>query len=376
MSGPTAVDRSPREGEVAERSRDGSPPRLALCIVNHDGREHLLRTLPAFAERASLFDEILLVDGASRDGGPELARERLPALRILQLGRNAGPGAARNAALRRIRAELVLFADNDVVLGEGVPQLLVEALAATPRAAVAVPRVLHADAPDVVQYEGADAHFLGLMAPRHAAARGEAGPLDRATIGSVVTACFLLDRRRWGDDDPFDETFLFNLEDHDFGLRCRLRGLEIVAVPRARVFHGTGTPGLSFRGGGRPASLRVYCLIRNRWQILLKTYSTRSLVVLAPALAAYEAAQLIGAARRGWLREWAAAGLWIATHPRALLTKRRAVQRTRRRPDRELLRGGPLPLLPETRSGRATALGIGLLERLLDAWWRLVRKAT
>ena len=56
----------------------------------------------------------------------------------------------------------------------------------------------------------------------------------------------------------FDETFGFNYESRDFGVRAYLSGHTLLIEPRAQVLHAGGTSGLSFRpGGADPCSTRV-----------------------------------------------------------------------------------------------------------------------
>jgi GT2 family glycosyltransferase len=165
---------------------------------------------------------------------------------------------------------------------------------------------------------------------------------DAAPTRSMVTCAFMIDRSRWRGGDPFDATFVFNLEDHDFGTRSRIAGHTLLSVPAARCLHGDGTPGLSFRTGGVQTTVRVYCLIRNRWRIVLQTYAARTILLLAPSLAAYEVFQLAGAIRKGWLGPWMRAAWWMVVNPAATLRRRREVQASRRASDRER-GGGPLP---------------------------------
>jgi GT2 family glycosyltransferase len=240
--------------------------------------------------------------------------------------------------------------------------------------------VLFAAEPDVVQFEGADAHFLGLMALRLAGVRnsarnGATAPGRTTPVGSMVSACFALHKGRWGPEPPFDGSFRFNYEDHDFGVRCRARGFHIVAVPGASCLHGEGTPGLSLRDSRAYPRARVGHLVKGRWVILLKCFQLRTLIWLAPALLVYEACQLVLVIRRRWLREWIGASGEIVLELRSILEKRRAVQRVRQLPDRALLTGGPLPLRADFPSGRWERLGLGLLERFSTAYWRLVRRA-
>jgi glycosyltransferase involved in cell wall biosynthesis len=60
--------------------------------------------------------ELILVDDASTDGTPELARALAdpdPRIRILTLAENGGPAAARNAGIRAARGRYIAFVDAD-----------------------------------------------------------------------------------------------------------------------------------------------------------------------------------------------------------------------------------------------------------------------
>jgi GT2 family glycosyltransferase len=190
---------------------------------------------------------------------------------------------------------------------------------------------------------------------------------------SVVTCAFLVHRGRWGASSPFDDSFIFNYEDHDFGVRTRIMGHIVLAVGDALVLHGEGTAGLSFRQGRERSPIRVYCLIRNRWRILLQSFQLRSLVLLTPCLAVYEIVQLGGVVKKGWLGPWLRAVGWILTNPGTILERRRAVQHDRRTPDRAVLVGGPLPFTPGFAPSGFERLARGGLDRFVARYWRMVR---
>jgi GT2 family glycosyltransferase len=349
-------------------------PRVTLCIVNYNGERYLRRTLEAAHGSALRFDEILLVDDASPDRSVALVRECWPEVTVIRQEVNSGPGAARNAGYRAARNDLVLFIDNDVALTPECAGRLLDAVEQRPDAAVAMPRVLYADRPELIQYEGADCHYLGLMALRRQDAPAAEAPAGVSDTQSVVTCAFLVHRARWGSAAPFDPSFIFNYEDHDFGVRTRVMGRAVLAVPAATVLHGEGTAGLSFRQGRERSPIRVYCLIRNRWRILLQSYQLRTLVLIAPALAVYEAVLLAGVAKKGWLGIWLRAAGWIVTNPGTIAHRRREVQRTRGAPDRSFLVGGPLPFTPGLAAGRLEQLIRRGLDRFVAGYWKMVRR--
>lgn len=355
-------------------SPDGTPPGLTLCIVNHDGERYLPETLAAVTTGRQPRDEIILVDNASTDGSLDLVRERFPSVRLVRLAANRGPGAARNAGAREATHNRILFIDNDVVLLPGCAELLSTALDSCQEATFAMPAVMHAPEGSIVQYDGAASHFIGLMTIENAERPVTELRAELRAIDSLISACVLMDRGRWGDEPLFDETLFFYLEDHELGLRARLRGKVIVSVPAARCLHGAGSMGISLRQTGFYTATRIRNTILNRWLILLKIYEARTLVLLAPALLSFEAFQLVGAMGKGWGRCWFDAAAGLARNLSTILPLRSSVQRARRLGDGDVLSGGPLPFNPAlTSSGLERAARV-LLDRIAALNWSLAHR--
>lgn len=356
-------------------TRGGGSPlteaaRPTLCIINYNGLRHLQRTLPAVLALGGEFEEIVLVDNASSDGSVAFVEAGFPSIRLVRLDRNDGPGAARNAGLRAARSELVLFIDNDVTPQPGCTAILARALADHPQAAIAAPRILYAHQPEIVQYDGADNHYLGLMILHHQdMPRAEADAKLR-TVDGVVSAAFMVARSRLGGE-VFDPSFFIYIEDHDFGLRLRLIGAQILSVPDALCLHGDGSDGLSVRAVGAYTKLRAYLVIRNRWMLILKNYNARSLLVLAPAFLVFELAQLAIAAKKGWLPEWWSALRWLVAHRSEVLAERRRIQGRRRVADREVLRGGAVPFRRELAATPGERVARQIFDGFAIAYWRV-----
>lgn len=344
---------------------------VSVGIVNHEGESYLMRTLQAVERLAAEVDDVLLVDSGSTDAGPSLVRERFPRVRVIELGANLGPGAARNRIIREATHDRILLIDNDVEPEPGCARALGAALDRHPNAVLAMAAVLYEDRPDTVQYVGASPHFLGTPALLHADTRAAALPDDVRVVGTAITCCLMVDRARFGDRRWFDEHLFFYLEDHEFGLRASLQGFDCLAVPGARCRHRAGTVGVSLRQTGRFTPVRVRYTMRNRWLTLLMLYQGRTLFRLAPALAAFEALQLLGAARKGWLGHW----LWAAGSAARLLPHVRRVRRalgpSRRRGDLEVLQGGPFPFNPAMTVSAPERAARRAFDRIAGLSWRL-----
>jgi GT2 family glycosyltransferase len=344
---------------------------ISVGIVNFNGEWCLPDTLASLKCSLSPLADILFVDNGSTDGSVQLARSHLPAARVIELGENRGPGAARNAAVRSAKHDRVLLIDNDVVPQAGCAAALSRVLDAHPKAVIATPAILYTQDPQTVQYAGADAHVAGLPILLHAEEWCDRLEKDPRLVSSLVSACLMVDRARWGGGEWFDEAMFFYLEDHEMGLRAALLGYDVVCVPTARCLHGKGQPGVSIRQTGRFTPTRVRYTIRNRWQVLLKLYEWQTLLRFAPALLAFEVFQLLGAIKKGWLHHW----MWaVGSQVRngcGLMKRRRAFQRIRKCRDVDILRGGPVPYNKAMHVGRVERAARDTLDWIVQLNWRL-----
>ena len=98
---------------------------VTLCIVNHNGAEHLKRLFRALLHQTWRFSEVLLIDNASSDSSLAVTQSLCPQARFIRLPDNRSPGAARNAGFRQATHDLILFQDNDILLGGDTTERLV-----------------------------------------------------------------------------------------------------------------------------------------------------------------------------------------------------------------------------------------------------------
>lgn len=106
-------------------------PRASILIPAFNAEQTILVALDS-AQAQTLADiEVLVVDDASADGTAALVRERAladPRIRLLQLPRNGGPSAARNAGLAAASGEWIALLDaDDTISPERLERLIAHA---------------------------------------------------------------------------------------------------------------------------------------------------------------------------------------------------------------------------------------------------------
>ena len=347
---------------------------VSAVVINFNGGSKLLSCIDALAEQTVRLHEIIIVDNGSMDDSLSAVERYHPDVRLLRLGENRGLPAARNAGLAAARSHHAVLIDNDIYLRPDCTESLLRAQQSE-RVTVICPRIVLLPDGNLVQTDGAENHFLGVMSLRHPAMPADAAHEERVEVNSAIGACYLLDRQAVLDAGGFDELYFFYLEDLEFSLRLRGMGHRFVFESRAIALHdrGQGTPGLSFRGTGDYPLRRAYLTMRNRLLTVFIHYRWRTLIVLCPALLLYELASLGYCLRRGWLAEWARAWGWLWHHRVEIAERRRQMRRSRKIADADILSGGRIPFSEGLLQSRLQIALVGTLSTLLDGYWRLAK---
>ncbi|MBM0228851.1 glycosyltransferase [Micromonospora sp. ATA51] len=111
-------------------------PDLTIVVATRNRRDQLLALLPRHTA------PVIVVDNGSDDGTPAAVARALPHVRVVELGRNAGAGAARNVGVALADTPFVAFADDDSYWAPGSLERAGELLRTHPRTALLTGRVL------------------------------------------------------------------------------------------------------------------------------------------------------------------------------------------------------------------------------------------
>jgi N-acetylglucosaminyl-diphospho-decaprenol L-rhamnosyltransferase len=295
-------------------------PAMAVVVVCHDSADDLAATLPALTAQFEPGDELVVVDNASRDGTPRVARELAPRATVIEMGANLGFAAGCNAGADASSAPLVLFLNPDAMPASGC----IEALAACADRRPgwgAWQALVTMDGGRLVNTAGNEVHFLGFGWAGRCGAPVSAIDGAPADVGFASGAALVVRRVAWDAAGGFDARYFMYGEDLDLCLRLRLAGWGVGIEPRAVVEHG-----YVFDKG----AYKWFYLERNRWWTIVGAYPAPLLGLLAPALLVFEVALLAAAWRGGWLAAKLRAQAAVIRLAPAMVRRRRAVQATRR----------------------------------------------
>ena len=214
---------------------------LSYCVVNTNGREHLLACLEAIGRThpAAVAHEVLVLDNASSDGSAAAVRDRHPEARLIALERRAGKAENDTRLLQESRGRFCLLLNEDSELEEGAVRALLAALRADPRAAAAGARLLStAGAPSDCAWRLPDIPW-GLAAAvfLHRSVAVESTGDRTREVGWVQSSAMLVRRAAAEQVGWLDPAFFVYSDETDFCRRLHDAGWRILFVPAARAVH-------------------------------------------------------------------------------------------------------------------------------------------
>ena len=191
----------------------------------------------------------MVVDNASTDDTLKTLAEQAPWARVIANPHNIGLAAANNQGLAVSRGQAILISNPDVLFSAGAIDALRDALDRHPRAAFAVPRLLHPDgrlqtsAGDLPTFAEA---FAGRSASqsRSSGVGGRGGFWwdgwehdEEVPIGHGAESCYIVRTAALAEIGPQDPRFFLDWEGIEWSRRVGHRGWEIWFCSDAEVIH-------------------------------------------------------------------------------------------------------------------------------------------
>lgn len=209
-----------------------TPPPFSIVTVLHDSGPHLTRLLASIDRHLDERPEVIAVDTGSTDDGSQTAQDWGAKTLAVE---NRGFGAANNAAMEHVTADVTVLLNPDVeLLDAGIENLVADARACN---ALIVPRLLNPDGSiqdSAHPRPGTRREILRALLPR----TGEPWRSDEPRqVGWAIAAALAARTELLKRLGPFDPDHFLFYEDLDLCLRA---GVPTCLVPDVRLLHEGG----------------------------------------------------------------------------------------------------------------------------------------
>lgn len=333
---------------------------VSVVLLAYGDEPHLRSCVDAVLASVGVDVDIVLVDNGATDRVVVDEFARLPQVSVVRPDTNLGYAGGCNVGASHARADHIAFINSDAIVdGNAIARLIAPLQDDTIGLTTGCVRL--ADEPDLINAAGNPLNILGVVWAGHfrEPAANFARPCDVTLISGAAFACR---KSTWTAIGGFDTDYFMYHEDTELSVRCWQRGLRVRYVPDALVFH-------HYEFSRNPRKLQL--LERNRLMNLLVLWQARTLLLLLPALLAFELAMLGLAVKQRWLGQKVAGYRWLWLHRDHVRTRRALIQAERSVADRDL---APM-LTPSITAANVELPGaIRLVNALLSAYWSLVRR--
>ena len=212
------------------------PPDVSVSLVNTNSRELLLACLESLS---GIEVEVVVLDNASEDGSAAAARERFPAVRVIEQQHRAGFGANHNTVIRATTGRYVFVLNEDTTSDDWGFDRMVSHLDANPRVAALAPRLVYPDGrpqASAWRFPSPATEALGLLTLGRAGIL-QSGGSETRDVDWAMAAALLVRREALDDVGLFDEEFFIYSEETDLARRFRDAGWRTQYFPQVTVVH-------------------------------------------------------------------------------------------------------------------------------------------
>ena len=277
------------------------PPDLSIIIVSWNVRDLLRACLYSIdAGRGQLDLEVIVVDGASADGSPEMVRTEFPWVTLIACAENVGFPRGNNIGLAAANGRYLLLLNPDTeILADALP-LMVNYLEQRPDVGGLGAQQLNPDGSVLSSRRRFptlatalfESTWLESVAPKRILRHYYALDLpddETADVDWVNGACLMTRKEVVQQVGGLDEAYFMYSEEMDWCRRIKQAGWRIVYLPSAQIVHYVGQSSeqavtarhinfqraklryfRKYHGRWVTAVLRIFLLFHYIWQLKLE----------------------------------------------------------------------------------------------------------
>jgi len=266
---------------------------ISIVILNYNGKKFLTDCIESIKLETNHEYEIIVVDNASPDNSGRESAIKYPECKFILNERNLGVPEGLNIGIKNSSGEFIVLMNNDVKVTRGWLDNFLDAYKNNGHA-LYQPKFLKMINPEILDGTGDMINIFGFGFARDKGKKDHNVGNRIEEISYASGTCMFLPRKIISDVGYFDQKLFAYHEELDFGWRARLYGYKSFYVPNSIIYH-YGSAGWGWSGK------KFYFLERNRWFVLLKNYSLRTITILFPSLLLLEIIMLGFFAKKGLL---------------------------------------------------------------------------
>ena len=240
-----------------------SLPKIAVIILNWNGKEDTLECLASVKKLDYSNYEIVLVDNGSTDDSVDTLSKQYPDMTLLQTGENLGYAGGNNVGIRwalEQGADYILLLNNDTIVSTDLLIAFINAANLLPSGSILGAKIYFYDRPDTLWFAGGR-----WQAEKNRFEHIGGGQLDSVEFSNTVqvdyiTGCALFaDAATFQDVGLLGDDFFLTYEETDWCYRAKTKGHKCIVIPEAKLWHKVSS---SF--GGADSPLVNYFMVRNK----------------------------------------------------------------------------------------------------------------
>lgn len=245
--------------------------KVAVVILNWNGRKFLEEFLPGIMAHSHEDAEVIVADNASDDDSIAFMRQHYPDVRLILNDLNYGFAEGYNRALAQVEAEYYILLNSDIEVTPGWIAPLLEMMDADPRIGAAQPKLRSYHQRTHFEYAGAAGGFIDKLGYPFCRGRvfmvleEDLGQYDDAReVFWATGACMMVRASLYQELGGLDGDFFAHMEEIDFCWRLKNAGFKVMYNPLSLVYH--------IGGGTLPKSSarKTFLNFRNNFSLLYK----------------------------------------------------------------------------------------------------------
>lgn len=276
--------------------------KVSIIVLNHNGQKFLKGCFSSLEKLNYPAYEVFLADDCSTDDSIEYVKKKFPRVKIFKNKKNFGAPMTFNKVIKRIKTNLVVKADNDIMVDKNWLKEMVLTIKNDPNIGVVGSKLLHYKkdkVKDDIQEIGSNIDQYGYPDPINDV-NLKGSLIGKSIINAFyVSGCSMLFKKNvFEKAGRFDPKFFIYKDDLDFCWRIRLLGFKVVTNLNSKMYHLSGqlqggTSVLDKQGRYHTTVKKRYFGERNTLRTLIKNYSGFTLMKVLPGYLAILLAEIL-----------------------------------------------------------------------------------